>query len=310
MFTRPDGTQFTDVGLRFANSKKPYIPAKGQLKGLFDSRDIIIPEYQARLDELAVTLVQKVNAQHRSGYTLNGYSGIDFFDPGVTGASDIALAAAIITDVENIAAAGDAEARPAAANALPAGTHNFGVPAIQLYRDPAAVPPVPARNIVSGTVSVTNGSIMLVENVDYHIDYINGTIQMLHAGFDAQNLTVNFQYRTGAFGGPGNNANAIAIARLREQPTMVPDAVGNPTSTFTEYYASLVGRLGLNCNTAQSNLDTREFLLRQYEAQQDSIAGVSIDEEMTNIVKFQHTYQAAAHLITVADKMLDVLMNI
>ncbi|MBN2038266.1 MAG: flagellar hook-associated protein FlgK [Chitinispirillaceae bacterium] len=308
-FQMADGTQHTDIGIRFANSKRPYYPTKGQVKGLFDSRDVIIPEYQQRLDELAVALVEKVNELHLQGYTLQGYSGITFFDQDVTGASDITLGPAIRNDVKNIAAASAGESLPAITNSIPAGSHNFGMPPVQLYRDPTAGTPVPARNIVQGTVTVSNGSVLLVEDVDYHIDYINGTIQMLHAGYDADNLTVDFEYRTNAFAGPGDNTNAIAIAKLREQLTMNRDVIGNPTSTFAEYYSSLIGRLGLNRNAAQSNLDTREFLVRQYEQQQDSIAGVSLDEEMANMVKFQHTYQAAAHLISVTDQMLDVLMN-
>jgi flagellar hook-associated protein 1 FlgK len=309
-FQAADGTQFTDVGIRFANSKRLYTPTKGQVKGLFDSRDIIIPEYQNKLDELAVALVEKINELHLQGFSLQGYTGLAFFDQDVTGASDIKLAPGIIADVKNIAAATGGESMIAAVNPIAAGSHDFGMPTVQLYRDPAAPTPIPARNIVQGTLTVSNGTILLQENIDYHIDYINGTIQSLHPGYDADALTVQFQYRTNAFSGPGDNSNAIAIAKLRETLTMNQDAIGNPTATFAEYYSSFIGRLGLNRNAAQSNLDTRMFLVRQYEAQQDEVSGVSLDEEMANMVKYQHTYQAAAHLITITNQMLDVLMNI
>jgi flagellar hook-associated protein 1 FlgK len=308
-FKMADGTQNTDIGVRFANSKRTYSPTKGQLKGLFDSRDIIIPEYQRKLDELAVALANKINEVHLTGYSADGYTGFEFFDSRITGASDIALAPAIANDVKNIAAATGGEALPAIVNTITAGNHNFGDLPAQLFRDPTMATPIPARNIVQGTVTVSNGAVLLVENVDYHIDYVNGTIQMLHAGYDADNLTVNFEFRTNAFAGPGDNTNAIAIAKLREALTMNPDVLGNPTSTFAEYYSSLIGRLGLNRNAAQSNLDTREFLVRQYEEQQDAIAGVSLDEEMANMVKYQYTYQASARLISVTDEMLNVLMN-
>jgi flagellar hook-associated protein 1 FlgK len=309
-YSRPDGTQYADVGIRFANSRKQYNPQKGQIKGLLDSRDIIIPGYQTKLDELAKSLVSKVNELHKQGYSLTGVGGLPFFDENVTGASDIKLSASVLSDVRNIAAASGGAPFPAVANVLAAGTHNFGIAPLQLYRDPAAAPPVPAHNIVQGTVAVTNGAVMLKEDVDYHIDYTTGTIQMLHAGYDAANLTVNFQYRTAGFNGPGDNANALAIAALRDQPTMSPDALSNPTVSFTEYYSSVVGQVGNDANAAKSSLDTRDFLVKQYQADQDAVAGVSLDEEMSNMIQYQHTYQAAAHLISVADKMLDVLMNI
>ena len=91
---------------------------------------------------------------------------------------------------------------------------------------------------------------------------------------------------------------------------MAPDALGNPTTTFDQYYSTVIGRLGFARNEAASNLETREFLIEQYETHQDSIAGVSLDEEMAELIKFQHTYQAAARVITTANQMLDVLMNI
>jgi flagellar hook-associated protein 1 len=306
----PDGTQYPQVNIRFAESKREYTPQKGEIRGLIDSRDIIIPGYQSKVDELARTIVSKVNELHKQGYSLTGVGGLPFFDENVTGASDIKLSASITADVRNIAAASGGAAQPAAANTLAAGTHNFGVAPIQLFRDPAAVPPVPAKNIAEGTVSVVAGTTLLQENVDYHIDYATGTIQMLHAGFDAANLSVNFQYRTDGFNGPGDNANALAIAALRTNLTMSPDALGNPTASFTDYYGAVTGQVGLDKSTAQSNLDTRNYLIQQYEADQDSVSGVSLDEEMSNMIKFQHSYQAAAHVISVADKMLDTLLNI
>lgn len=309
LFTQPDGTQYTQIGVRFADSKRPIAPTSGEIKGLFDSRDVLVPQYQRLLDTLSVNLVQKVNELHVSGYTLHGYTGIPFFNPVFTGASDIALSPNIEQDLETIAAASGGEQFPAVANTSAAGTHTFGAAPFQLVRDPATVPPVPATNIVQGTVTVSNGTALLTEDVDYHIDYVLGTVQMLHAGYNAANLTINFQYRTGGFNGPGDNTNAIAIASLRDDPAMNPDTLGNPTSTFTEYYSALIGRLGTDRNAAKSNLDTRTFLITQYEAQQDAIAGVSLDEEMANMIKYQHTYQAAAHVISITDQMLDVLMN-
>ncbi len=305
-----DGSTIVDVGVRFAESKRQFNPQGGQIKGLFDSRDTVIPEYQQMLDKIAIELAESINNVHVEGYTLRGYSGIQFFDPEITGASDIRLSASIMSDIQNIAAASSGESQPAATNSFPTGTHDFGTPAIQLVRDPAAAAPVSARNVIHGTVTVRTPSIVLQEGVDYHVDYVHGTLQMLHAGFNAEDITVDFQFKSGGSQGPGDNSNALAIARLRARLTMNPDTIGNPTSTFGEFYGSLIGRLGLSRNQAQSNLETRNFLVEQYEAHQDSIAGVSLDEEMANLIRFQHTYQSAARLISTADRMLEVLMNI
>jgi flagellar hook-associated protein 1 len=309
-FTRPDGTQYHNIGIQWADSKKEYMPEKGEIRGLFDSRDVIIPGYEKKLDDLATTLVSKVNELHTAGYSLNGFTGFTFFNEKTTGASDIALSPAVISDVQNIATAGGGETLPSGANLSPAGAHNFGMtPLLQLVRDPAAVPPVPATNIVVGSAIVTANGVQITDGVDYHIDPVAGTFQMLHAGYDAAALTINFQYRTNSWKGPGDNQNALAIAQLRDKLTMNPDALSNGTATFTQYYSDLVGQVGLDSNAAQSKLDTHTALMNQYEAKQDSVAGVSLDEEMSDMIKFQRTYQAAAHVITTADKMLDYLMN-
>jgi flagellar hook-associated protein 1 FlgK len=307
-FRMSDGTTMMQVGVLFSNSKLPYYPKGGEIKGLIEIRDKVVPGYQQLLDTLAISLVEKVNNLHSTGFNLSGISGISFFDENITGASDISLSASILSDVQNIAAASGGEVRPADANTLAANTHPSGT-AIQLFRDPASPTPVRAQNLVRGTVFVNDGTISLAEGTDFHIDYINGTIQMLHNGYNTSNLTVDFQYRTGGFRGPGDNSNSVAIASLRSNLTMKPDVIGNNTSTFTEYYSSMIGKLGFEKNEANSNLETRNFLVSQYEAHQDSIAGVSIDEEMANIIKFQHTYQAAARIITTANSMLDTLIN-
>jgi flagellar hook-associated protein 1 FlgK len=305
----PDGTSITQAGLRFADSKKIYTPQGGEIKGLIEVRDVIVPEFQSKLNTLALSLVKDVNQLHANGYNLHGYSGNNFFDPDATGASDIKLSAEIMSDVKNIAAASGGETLPGVTNNLPAGTHNFGTVALQLYRDPASATPTSASNLMRGSVAVSTPSVLLRENVDFNIDYINGTVQMLHNGYDAQNLRIDFQYRTGGFSGPGDNSNSIAIAKLRGNLTMDPDVLGNGSATYTEYYSSVIGNLGLSKNEANSTLETRSFLVSQYESQQDSISGVSLDEEMADLIKYQHTYQAAARLISLANQMLDTLLS-
>jgi flagellar hook-associated protein 1 FlgK len=65
----------------------------------------------------------------------------------------------------------------------------------------------------------------------------------------------------------------------------------------------------LSHNEATSNLDSRSYLITQFQTQQDSIAGVSIDDEMADIIKYQHIYAASARVITTASEMLDSLIK-
>ncbi len=294
-YTAADGSTITDIGMRFKDSKLPYVPSSGEIKGLLDSRDVYVPEYQQKLDDLAKALVAKVNELHERGYSLNGVSGLQFFDPAVTGASDIKLSAAVTSDVQNIAAATGGETLVAPTQTL---TLTYGTPGT-----------LGQRNIYAGSVMVQAGNATLVENTDYQVDYHTGAIQMLHAGYDGTPLTVDFKYTSGNSQGAGDNANAVAIAGLRDKLTMENDTLGNPTVNFNGFYAAFIGRLGLDRNESTSNLDSRTHLVSQYQAQQDSVAGVSLDEEMSEIIKYQHIYEASARLITTTGEMLDTLLK-
>lgn len=82
----------------------------GQVAGLLQVRDETIPQLMSGLDEFAVGLAQNVNALHETGYSLDGTTGIDFFDPNTTGAGNIALSAEVEQNADNIAASSDGNA--------------------------------------------------------------------------------------------------------------------------------------------------------------------------------------------------------
>ncbi len=299
-FTNPDGTSYSNIGVRFANSKKEFEPKNGELKGLFVSRDEIVPRYQEKVDDLAVSLTEQINSVHREGYNLMGYSGFNFFSPEVTGGSDIEISASVDEDVQNIAAASGGEV----STATPPDVINTTVGA-------SPPPSLSHRNILEDSLTVTDNAsgTTLTQGVDYTVDEVMGQFHLINNTYDGHDLTVEYEYETGGFAGPGDNGNAVKISDLRNQLTMESDGLGNPTNTFSQYYSSVMGELGLERNEAEVELNSRQKLIDQFQEHQDSIAGVSIDEEMANLIKFQHTYQASARVISTSDRMLEVLMN-
>ena len=103
---------------------------------------------------------------------------------------------------------------------------------------------------------------------------------------------------------PGDNGNAIAIAGLRETLTM-----NGGTATFGEYYGSLVSDVGHGVAQAQFYHDHQSQMVLHLENYRESVSGVSIDEEMVNLVKYQKAYQAAARLVNTAGEMMDTVLN-
>ncbi len=193
----------TDVNLTNLN---------GQLYGLLQARDQVIPQYLTQLNNLTKSIVQEVNNIHSSGYGVNGSTGVPFFDPQLTDAATIKVSEEIQSDPNKIAA--------------------------------------------------TSSS------------------------------------------GEKNNQIALAISDLRNKQVL-----DKGSSTMSDYYSSLVGKLGIDSQEATTYANNYELLVQQVDNSRQSVQGVSLDEEMTNMIKYQHAYDAAARVITTMDQALDTVIN-
>jgi flagellar hook-associated protein 1 FlgK len=104
---------------------------------------------------------------------------------------------------------------------------------------------------------------------------------------------------------PGDNATAMAIFDLQNTLTMA----GNG-STFDDFYIALVGDVGSDVHRADLNLDHQTTMISHLQNYREEVSGVSLDEEMVNLVKFQHAYNAAAKLITTTDEMMETIIGL
>ncbi len=85
---------------------------------------------------------------------------------------------------------------------------------------------------------------------------------------------------------------------------------GDPNGmTLDNYFKSSIADLGVTNQDAQRNVINQEALLTQLETRKESISGVSLDEEITNMIQFSKSYQANARMISVIDELLDVVVN-
>ena len=105
-------------------------------------------------------------------------------------------------------------------------------------------------------------------------------------------------------GAYGNADQAIAINALRTGLTM-----NGGTSTFDAAANALVSQVGYDVQTANANAGHQADMTTYLENYRESVSGVSLDEEMVNLVKFEAAYNAAAKMVSMADEMLDSLMN-
>jgi len=109
-------------------------------------------------------------------------------------------------------------------------------------------------------------------------------------------LVTSANLRTSTTNNPGATDIATAIANL---------AGGQADQD----YATFVAQVGSDAQSAQNTQQTAQSLLNAIGNQRESVSGVSLDEEMTNLISYQRAYQASSRMMTTIDSMLDTLIN-
>ncbi len=99
--------------------------------------------------------------------------------------------------------------------------------------------------------------------------------------------------------GPGDNRNALALVALEEAPFA---AAG--TATFEQEWAGLVGSFGARLRGARAEAEQTEAVAEQVQTLRDRVSGVSVDEEMVSLMRFQRAFQASVRVVQAADEML------
>ena len=102
---------------------------------------------------------------------------------------------------------------------------------------------------------------------------------------------------------PGNGGIAMEISNFQFDSILD----GN---TLSEYYNSMISSVGSKTQQAQFLRQNQEKVIQSLQNQRDAISGVSLDEEMTKLIEFEQSYQAAARMISVADELIQTILQI
>lgn len=183
----------------------------GEFRGLYQVRDVTIPNAVNQLDQLAYTFATEVNTQHQLGTDLNGNPGVDFF------------------------------VQPAA---------------------------------VAGAASSLT-----------------------------MNIATTSEIAAGTSAAPGDNTNALAVLQLEQQQTLGND-------TFVSYYGKIAATVGVeaarNLQAQQGHDDT----LVQLKNMRDAVDGVSLEDEMINLMMYQKGFEASAKFLATVDEMMGTLLTL
>jgi flagellar hook-associated protein 1 FlgK len=101
---------------------------------------------------------------------------------------------------------------------------------------------------------------------------------------------------------PGGSDNAVALADIFNTPL-------SGGRTAAETYGDIVGDIGQRKSAAQQYVETQQAIKEQIQAMRESISGVSLDEEMVSLTKYQRAYEAAGRVLSTVDQLMEELIN-
>jgi flagellar hook-associated protein FlgK len=298
--------------LRWTSTNAVAAVTSGTAGGQLTAINATIPNYLSKLDTVATTLRDEVNQLHsgisgslavgsqdQSGagnlqfdvaldngtMTTVTIAGADWSGPGGAAALQTALQSA----VDSAVGAGNATATVTGGNGSPLSI---------------SLAPAGGHQLEVRATGATTGFATLLGNTPIGSDGVGG--RQFFTGTDAGSLAVDPAVEGNpsavaagtAAGGPLDGSNALALANMGTNPTGA-DAV----------YRQAIVQLGVDTQTANNRNQIQQSATQSVDNARSQQSGVSIDEEMTNLVEFQHGYDAAARLLTTVDSMMDTLIN-
>ncbi|MBD5559258.1 MAG: flagellar hook-associated protein FlgK [Clostridia bacterium] len=273
------------------------IDAGGALKGYVEIRDgatnedIGIPYVVEQLNNIVRTLAKDMNAVHQSGWTFpstaggESVTGVDFFN--------------VPTLVKLVDADGNAILDKNGDEVWYSNTYK-GVHAsrddmgntIYVDQDDNIVPiaSFDENNQPDPYSVITADNFRLSDAVLSDVFNIATSSEKIVNGADNNQK--------------GNNENILAMAGIITKT----DAAGNPANVDS-MFKSLLNDISIEMDYIHTNYKAQNVMLAHLDTQRASISDVSLDEEMTNVIRFGHAYNAASRVISAIDEELDKLIN-
>lgn len=283
----------------------------GKFEGLFELRDEFIPSLKQDLDLTAYEMVQTVNALHAQGTGLDGSTGVAFFnnpgnhtsqsyaDPDLATAFNAGDINVTVNGVQNTIAFPNPGPGPGSLNDL-ATTINaagVGVTASVTEQDDGSsvlilTPDTPGQSIQLDMADI-GGAYSAPE---FSMPNLSDLISM--------SLQDTTKIAAGNSSAPGDNTNALDISALKDANAV------NGEDTFVSFYGKMAARVGIEAGQNRLSQSGAQDSLTQLKNMRDGNAGVSIEEEMINLIKFQRGFEASAKLLSTVDEMMVTVLDI
>ena len=305
--------------IHYSNIGKEIQVERGELKGLLEVRDEVIPGQLTELDTIAREMAEHFNQIHSTGYDLDGEQGGDFFEipdeaSGESPAQLIEVSQDIMDSTRTIAA-GNYSDNPRVAEVNDPGTGDSP------YRYRIRTERPDEDGTVNFTIAEMEGDEILNEFSGEGVigesfrldgeegpDFIEFDGDSFSGKVDGAEITLksrgeaNITLSTAE--GSGENASALARALNDDQ------LEGLDNTSVNKYFQGVISSLGVDGQRADQMVENSDLLKEQLTNRRQAISGVSLDEELSNMIKFQQAYGAAANIITTQQQNMDTLLGL
>jgi len=308
--------------VRFAYNGEAVLITGGELYGALHIRDVEIAMLEDRMDAIAQSLIRRINSIHSQGNGLqNISSALTSTNPVNTPFAPLNLADLPFSTV-------DGSFDIVVYDAGGAIVETITVPIVTTGPSAGQTTLTDIETAINASANLSaligpDGRLTITPNAGISFTFANDTsgalvalgLNGLFTGDSAgtiavsQHLLDNPEHLSSGFSldplETGDNSAALALAAVRNE-----DILEGGTQTLNEYYEATIVQIGIRAGANLATLDVERAFVQDFDNRRQEISGVNLDEEATSLIQFQRAYQAAARLITVADTMLDTLVNL
>lgn len=322
-YQTPSGLQ-TDITTRISG---------GEIGGLLTLRDTTYPNLLDEIDKLAATVVNEVNMIHQQGFGLDGSTNINFFQPlkvnvdalnansrnTTTGQPNIQAVASnsVIIDPSKLTIANyKVEFTSSTTFTITDADTGLKLNATQVSIDGGALgtdPTVTSFTYGGGSITADfEGLRVAIQNfagTPVKGDAFTVSVREGAARDMALNSLVKNDISKIATSGmpntPGDNTGALALANLRGATV-----AGGGSTTISEFMNTIISNFGTEGRDVISQQDLTNQVGDSLRVTREQVSGVSIDEELADIVKFQQNFGATSRLMSITSELLEDILNI
>jgi flagellar hook-associated protein 1 FlgK len=288
------------IGVKIASSERPLgadALGGGALQGLLKFQNDDLSAVRSQLDTLAGSIASQVNQQQSLGVRADGQTGTALFS--VSAKQPAGSMRTLLSQPADLAVASPVSVSAAQANTGTAKVASFSF---------SSTDTMPSKPM---TLAFTDN------NGAYTIQDASGTVAASGTWSAGQPIK-QFGFELQLSGVPkkndvltlaktvdpaSNNGNALAMAGLANQ-------ANTAGATYTDAYASTLSDIGVRVQGATSAASVSSTVAAKAKEELSSRTGVNLDEEAARLIQYQQSYQAAAKVLQVAQKVFDTLLSL